>query len=405
MANEVMSGLFGLSPYQVQQQQYAADEARANAAADAAGQTPGQMMARAYSGMGSTLGRGAAGMMGMVNPAEEQAKAQQQAISGLDTSSPEAILQRASQIQDPRLKIALTQFAQQVQEKQQELATKRSIELKNLREGRAAASPLGKIPLEKTTPESRRKYLETGNIADLEFIDSEKQGAEYMQLMKAIENPNITPSAKMALQERMKYLTTHGAGTNVSVKLPEQEKGFETALGKQQAEELIKGRAAADDAVDIINTVNTGREILKKGIVSGFGANTIVGVGQALKQAGIDFGGDATANSQAYASNMAQNVGKLIKQFGAGTGLSDADRQYATKMAGGEITLDEKAIRKILDINETAAKNIIRRHNERAKGVKTNIPLSVEMPEQKTAPVSDLAGIARAELAKRRGQK
>ena len=75
---------------------------------------------------------------------------------------------------------------------------------------------------------------------------------------------------------------------------------------------------------------------------------------------------------------MAQNVGKLIKQFGAGTGLSDADREYATKMAGGLITVDEKAIRKILDINDKAAQNVIRLHNKRAMGVKTNIPLAVE---------------------------
>ena len=44
---------------------------------------------------------------------------------------------------------------------------------------------------------------------------------------------------------------------------------------------------------------------------------------------------------------MAGNVGRLIKQFGAGTGLSDADRQYAEKMAGGKITLDVKALKDV----------------------------------------------------------
>ena len=168
------------------------------------------------------------------------------------------------------------------------------------------------------------------------------------------------------------------SASSTMVKLPEQEKAFESELGKKQASALIEGRAAADDAKQMLETNKVGRQILNKGMVTGFGANAIVGIGQALKTAGIDFGGDATSNSQAYTANMAQNVGKLIKQFGAGTGLSDADREYATKMAGGLITVDEKAIRKILDINDKAALNVIRLHNKRAMGVKTNIPLTVD---------------------------
>ena len=39
-----------------------------------------------------------------------------------------------------------------------------------------------------------------------------------------------------------------------------------------------------------------------------------------------------------------------------------------------------KAIRKILDINEKAARNLIRLQNKRASGVKTNIPLTVDEP-------------------------
>lgn len=160
-----------------------------------------------------------------------------------------------------------------------------------------------------------------------------------------------------------------------------QEKAFEGELGKKQAESLIEGRKAADDAAQIINTVNVGRKIMKEGMVTGFGANAIVSVGQALKQAGIDFGGDATANAQAYTAAMAGNVGKIIKQFGSGTGLSDADREYAIRMAGGQITLDKNAITRILDINEKAARNVLKVHNRRAEGIKSNIPLKVDEPQ------------------------
>lgn len=171
--------------------------------------------------------------------------------------------------------------------------------------------------------------------------------------------------------------------------LPAQEKAFETKLGTEQADELIKGRTAARDAASIIDTVRTGRDIMKSGMITGAGADFLVNLNQGLKTVGIDAGyADAAANSQAFTANMAGNVGKLIKQFGAGTGLSDADREFAKDMAGGRISLDAKAINRILDINERAARNVITRHNKDVKGIKTNIPLEVEMPPEIKTPAA-----------------
>lgn len=193
----------------------------------------------------------------------------------------------------------------------------------------------------------------------------------------------------VARQNKITKLSTHAPGTTVN--LPAQEKAFESELGKGQAERLIKSQAAAQDAASIIDTVKTGRDIMKSGMITGAGADFLVNLNQALKTAGIDAGyADAAANSQAFTANMAGNVGKLIKQFGAGTGLSDADREFAKDMAGGRISLDAKAINRILSINEKAARNVISRHNKDVKGVKTNIPLEVEMPAETpvAAPVA-----------------
>ena len=187
----------------------------------------------------------------------------------------------------------------------------------------------------------------------------------------------------------IKKQTTHAPGTTVN--LPAQEKSFEQELGKGQADRILKSRTAAEDAAQILQANQVGRDILKSGAITGAGANFFVGLNNALQQGGIDFGyADAAANSQAYAAAMAQNVGKLIKQYGAGTGLSDADRDYATKAAAGEISMDEKAIRRILDINDRAANFVIDRHNKDVQGIKTNVPLSVEKPtvEQPRQPAA-----------------
>ena len=165
------------------------------------------------------------------------------------------------------------------------------------------------------------------------------------------------------------------------VVLPEQEKEFEKELGSGQAKRISKSVEGAEDAAAILATNQIGRDILSSGAITGSGADFFVGLNQALKTAGIDAGyADASANSQAYGATMASNVGKLIKQYGAGTGLSDADREFATKAAAGSVNMDEKAIRRVLDINDRAARYVINSHNKKVEGIKTNIPLKVEIP-------------------------
>lgn len=170
---------------------------------------------------------------------------------------------------------------------------------------------------------------------------------------------NATPEEKAAY-------TASQAVKRQQVTIDQRQEGaLVTALGKEQAETISKGREGALSAASNLDTINTGRQLLKEGVLTGTGAEFLVNLNQALKTIGIDSGfADAAANSQAFTANMGASVGQLIKQFGAGTGLSNADREYAEKMAGGKITLDEKAIRRILDINERASKNVIQAHNK-----------------------------------------
>ena len=202
---------------------------------------------------------------------------------------------------------------------------------------------------------------------------------EYLTVLDRL-GKTTEPDARKQLLARLTYLSTHRPPSTQTVNLPGQERAFEQELGKGQAKGLLESRSRADDAVEIITTVAEGRKILDSGAITGFGADFIVQFNQALKQAGYNYGGDASANSQAYGANMAQNVGKIIKLFGAGTGLSNADREYAEKMAGGQITMDGDSIRRVLDINEKQARWVIATHNKRAAGIKSNIPLTVEAP-------------------------
>jgi hypothetical protein len=178
------------------------------------------------------------------------------------------------------------------------------------------------------------------------------------------------------------------ASTVVNVDMA-QEKEFEKALGKGQADKVLTSKASAEDAAQILATNKVAKDLLDKGMITGTGADFFVGLNKALNKAGIDFGGaDAAANSQAYGGLMATNTAKIIKNFGAGTGLSDADRAYALKAAAGDINMDEKAIRRLIDINSRAAQNVIKLHNKNVSGIKTNIPLTVN-PEDFNAGIPE----------------
>lgn len=138
---------------------------------------------------------------------------------------------------------------------------------------------------------------------------------------------------------------------------------LKAALGEGLGKQLIEGRQAAQDAVLSLQSNAEAKKLLDSGIITGAGANIKLTLGKALQTIGVNMSDDPISNSEAYISSRALETGRLIKNFGSGTGLSDADREYAMKAAGGSISLNETSIRKILDINERASRNLIARHN------------------------------------------
>jgi hypothetical protein len=125
-----------------------------------------------------------------------------------------------------------------------------------------------------------------------------------------------------------------------------------------------KSREGAASAVKDIEAIGQVNETLNadKGIISGIRAGDRL----ALKKVGSYFGFDdrQVANTEAFRAAMGQRVASIIKAFGSGTAISEGDRKYSQQMVGGQIELDEKSIRKILDIGMRAAQAAINKHND-----------------------------------------
>ena len=98
--------------------------------------------------------------------------------------------------------------------------------------------------------------------------------------------------------------------------------------------------------------------------------NTILGAGADLRlgmqKVGALLGLDPSAaeNTETFRSAIAPVVLAAVKGLGAGTGISNADRDFAEKAAGGNITLEPNSIRRLLDIGQRAAEAKIKNFNE-----------------------------------------
>jgi hypothetical protein len=203
---------------------------------------------------------------------------------------------------------------------------------------------------------------EDGSIGYMQLNESGKpQEVEFPQGASPAV-PVEYLNTKTGFEGRDKYGNPAGGSLDIN----NQQAAFDTELGGGQAKNLLEGRVAAQDAVQAIRAGEDALKLLYGGMITGAFADWKVGFGKALQATGINFATDEIANTEAFVATRAQEVGRLIKMFGAGTGLSDADRQYAERAAAGQITLTEESIRKIIALNAKAARNILNAYNSQA---------------------------------------
>lgn len=131
---------------------------------------------------------------------------------------------------------------------------------------------------------------------------------------------------------------------------------------------LDKSQDTASAARDEILAIHRSREQLDApgGIFSGTAADTRLKLAKVAEFMGVP-NADKIANTEAFGSAIGSRTLSLVKGLGAGAGISNADRDFAAAMAGGNIKLDEKSIRRILDIGERAARARIDQHNNLAE--------------------------------------
>lgn len=139
-----------------------------------------------------------------------------------------------------------------------------------------------------------------------------------------------------------------------SINLP--SKKFQETLGEKAALRLDTYRENAEVASRSIDTNARLRPLINDPkFISGTFADARLAVAKAV---GID-----VSATESFLAGMAEQVAARIRAFGTGTGLSNEDRKYAEKWAGGSPDLSAPGIARIMRINDATSDAAITTYN------------------------------------------
>jgi hypothetical protein len=360
--------------------------------------------------------------MGMEDPAVAQARQREQAMSGLDMSSPEAIMQRAQQIQYPRLKMQLQMLAQQMKEKQVDLDLKKAHAQYYMQGGTSSkASMAQKIEIARREAVKRGTDLNLTGEALANYVANEvssaialakrmgatiEDGVTSSGVMStpdmtagtlspmsdiAISGPLTADMKKAIIADAMKSGDIEAAKAIAAIpvgsQLPTPTKAesagaveaakqgakivettgpngavfapASTAVGQTPAQysPAVKGameaastrgksvgeeQAGLPKQEEALIATQNAIKILDKGIYTG-----MYGPAQKIAVAATP-GVDKTkvANTDEFLSIIGQSVIPRLKEFGGND--SNQELQFLQKVQGGDITMQESAIRNVL---------------------------------------------------------
>jgi hypothetical protein len=119
----------------------------------------------------------------------------------------------------------------------------------------------------------------------------------------------------------------------------------------------------AQSSYSALTALNEAEAAVDQGIISGAGANQVLG----LQKVGSLFGLDpqAIVNTETFAAAMAPVVAATLKATAGTANLSNADMEFAKKAAAGDITLDSGSIKRLLGVLRRANESVVTSYKAR----------------------------------------
>ena len=408
MAENIVAGLFGMTPQMYQNQQYGQDLNRGIALAQL---SPGAAAQAGLQASVGQLGRGIAGAMGIEDPQLKMISARNTIAQQIDQTNPESILQGAqmlAQMGDQQGAMALAQYARQAQSEMAQAQQRRAAAAASMAQAgreRVQADPFQKlVESGKYTPASLAEYQRTGLPADLVLYEKpEKPTSANIKEIGVAESTRepvyldvnndqqfIYKKDETGKQVRVPF--TGGVDRKTSetkvggVTLPAGESEFVKQLGKKDADRVDAAITVRDTAVSTINSLNKLASLPDNQLITGQFATGRVGATNLLVTLGLAAPSDTNklVSSQEY-QKVAGDV--ILQTLGGklGSGFSNADREFIQGLIP-QLETNPNARRQLISFmqnkNQEIVKESIRlenyaRSNRGLTGFEPKIPMSV----------------------------
>ena len=146
-----------------------------------------------------------------------------------------------------------------------------------------------------------------------------------------------------------------------------------TELAKVGAKNFTDLQEKAMKAAETIRSIDESFPMIDD-MFTGALANVKLNVNRYAMAFGIDLGDlEGITNTETYAAMAATRVADYITNLGAGTGLSDADREFAQAVVAGNVTADASSLKRILTSLRDGAVNKINKYNEVREDVRSGL--------------------------------
>jgi hypothetical protein len=416
MADNIVQGLFGMTPeaYQLNQQAAARQQAAQFAQMD-----PFQQANYGIYLGANQIGGGIGGLLGAQDPMLQRISQQQallQEINPSDAASLAAGIKRASEMGNPQLALSLSDTLRNLQKTQAETykAYKEALspEQKNAAALADSSAQRGspewaqayKKELDRLTNKTPTAILEAQALADAEQAakdapEGSPERARADAIVKALRlgklqvtetgvpgqpnlmqrvfvNPFDVNAAPVPIGSPYERATSKVSATAVT-----GENQYGAKFGGGIAEEDLALRKGAVGAKDLLtNAINTEKLLNSGNVITGAGANAklnVLAFGQALGATGKTTD-ELIANTQQLQQQRSVAVLQQIKSSGLGTGqgFTDKDLKFLQDSAAGSITLSAETLRRQVEAEKHAAYALAEKWNKRL----TTLPQAVVGP-------------------------
>jgi len=270
---EIVQSLFGLSPYDVQQQRQQATNTQANAYAQL---DPFQRATQSLYQAGAGFGRVGAGMLGMVDPKEQEAQQMQQLAQSGDFNNPEGLRAFAKTLRDAgrvgdsmRFDIAAQQMeAQSIKNRQEQAQTAlyeaQTVDLPRQKHEEA----LARLEIQKQGLLNQQEIARQRSEDTRLSIEARSRAAEEANQIK-LQIAEMTAGTKNAVYDAKK----EAAQAKIDEKNQAKEEG-KASFG-QSLDELAAYYKQLDELGGIVNTDNSGlSNAISRAASSGIGQFT-----------------------------------------------------------------------------------------------------------------------------------